>query len=130
MKTTTQTTFTGPDLPLDDRSGDGYDYLDTAENAGWTVIAQWGAEGYDFGAWPYVIGFARQINKDGKRHFGYGLYVEGDTTTKYFDTLEACKEAIDRDAHWFWKTGQSDGPDDVPEKFEDLPAKYRGLPTD
>ena len=68
--------------------------------------------------------------KGGKRHFGYGLYVEGDTTTKYFDTLEACKEAIDRDAHWFWKTGQSDGPNDVPEKFEDLPAKYRGLPAD
>lgn len=127
----TITEFTGPHLPMDDRSGDGYDYMDTAENAGWTVISQWGGEGYDFGAWPYVIGFARQAkDASGKLHFGYGLYVEGDTTTKYFDNLEACKEAIDRDAHWFWKSGQSDGPSDVPEKFEDLPAKYRGLPND
>ncbi|MGP5383623.1 hypothetical protein ACTXL8_15795 [Glutamicibacter arilaitensis] len=123
--------FAGPQLPLDDFAGDGYDYIETAEKAGWTVISQWGGEGYDFGAWPYIIGFARQAqDASGQRHFGYGLYVEGDTTTKYFDNLEACKEAIDRDAHFFWKTGQSDGPEGVPEQFEKLPEKYRGLPND
>lgn len=115
-----------PNLPTDDRSGDGYDYIDQAEAAGWTTIANWGEEGYDFGQWPYIIGFARAVdNGEGGRRFGFGLYVEGDTTTTYYDTAAECREAISRQAFWFWKHDQSDGPADLPENFEDLPDTYR-----
>lgn len=114
-----------PNLPADDRSGDGYDYISTAEAAGWTVINVWGEEGYDFGAWPYVIGFARSAGRGEERRYGFGLYVEGDLKTDYYSSLEAVLEAISREAHWFWINGQSDGPADLPEKFEDLPATYR-----
>lgn len=133
MGTIIRTTDTGirisePNLPTDDRSGDGYDYIETAEKAGWTVVNVWGEDGWDFGAWPYIIGFVRVAdNGAGARRFGFGLYVEGDLKTDYYDSLAACTEAIDREAFWFWKNGQSDGPKDLPENFEDLNPKYRGL---
>lgn len=129
MATTTKTAgtrTTGPNLPVDDRSGDGYDYMETAEAAGWATIALWGKDGYDFGAWPYVIGFVRSAdNGQGGRRFGFGLYTEGDTKTTYYDTREQVVEAISREAHWAWVNGQSSGPANLPEKFEDLAEEYR-----
>lgn len=106
----------------------GYDYMDAAERRGWTVISSWGQDGWDFGAWPYIIGFTREHSAGASTTWGFGTYVEGDLTTRYFDSRDAMIEAIDREAFFYWKHGQSDGPENLPELFDDLPQRYRGTP--
>lgn len=105
----------------------GYEYMELAERKGWRPIASWGADGWDFGEWPYVIGFYRPRSTETGNTWGYALYVEGDLTTRYYDSREAFIENVDREAFFYWKLGKSDGPDDLPEKFEDMPAEYRGM---
>lgn len=85
----------------------------------------------DFGAWPYIIGFARQAkDASGKRNFGYGLYVEGDTTTKYFDNLEACKEAMNRDAHTTsGKPARATDQNGFPRNSRNYPQSIADFPT-
>ncbi|MCU1531108.1 MAG: hypothetical protein JWO49_679, partial [Arthrobacter sp.] len=85
---------TAPSLPADDRAGDGYDWMDTLEGTAWSVLPNWGNEGWDAGSWPYIIfAVARTRDRSGEL-FGYGTYVEGDTTTHWFRTQDACFEAV------------------------------------
>jgi hypothetical protein len=44
-----------PVLPADDGSGDGYDWMDTLEGTAWSVLPNWGSDGWDAGSWPYII---------------------------------------------------------------------------
>lgn len=104
---------------------DGYDYIERAESRGWTALALWGKDGYDFGQWPYVIGFVRVVRDGARRLYGFGVYVEGDLTTDYYRSWDACNEAISRQAFWYWNAGQSDGPKDLAAKFEDMQAHYK-----
>lgn len=105
---------------------DGYDYMERAEARGWSAMGSWGEDGYDLGSWPYVIGFVRVVRDGASRYlYGFGLYCEGDLTTDYYRTKDACNEAISRQAFTFWKLGQSQGPKDLPEAFEDLAVEYR-----
>lgn len=87
-----------------------------------------GQEGWDFGAWPYIIGFTREHSEDTTNTWGFGTYVEGDLATRYFDNRDAMITAIDREAFAYWRLGQADGPKNLPELFEDLPQIYRGAP--
>ena len=103
----------------------GYDYIERAESRGWTALALWGKDGYDFGQWPYVIGFVRVVRDGARRLYGFGTYVEGDLTTDYFRSWDACNEAISRQAFWYWNAGQSDGPKDLAASFEDMQAEYK-----
>lgn len=89
---------------------------------------QLGQEGWDFGAWPYIIGFTREHSEGTTNTWGFGTYVEGDLTTRYFDNRDAMITAIDREAFAYWGLGQADGPKNLPELFEDLPQIYRGAP--
>lgn len=122
----TRETRTVRALPSADRSGDGYDYIATLNQHGWHELASWGTEGWDLGAWPYVI-FAVNATEaaEGEQVYGLGEYCEGDTSAEYFDSREALHEAISRRAFFYWKLGQADGPSWLPEAFEDLPTKYR-----
>ena len=115
-----------PQLPADDRTGDGYDWMDTLTNTPWSVLPNWGSEGWDAGAWPYII-FAAAKHYDGYRStlYGYGLYIEGDTHTHWFRTVAARQEAITAAVFDFWKLAQSDGPADLPNTAAELPARYR-----
>ncbi|WP_434612715.1 hypothetical protein [Arthrobacter sp. A5] len=80
----TAETVIAPVLPADDRAGDGYDWMDSLENTAWSVLPNWGSEGWDAGSWPYII-FAVARTRDGNGElFGYGTYVEGDTATHWF----------------------------------------------
>ena len=40
-------------------SGDGYDDMGIAIKQGWTVLANWGRDGWDLGEWPYVAIYIR-----------------------------------------------------------------------
>lgn len=73
-----------------------------------------GGEGWDAGSWPYII-FAVARTRDGNGElFGYGTYVEGDASTHWFRSQDACFEAITAEVFFHWNSGQSDGPDSLP----------------
>lgn len=121
----TPETVQAPQLPADDRTGDGYDWMDTLANTQWAVLPNWGSEGWDAGAWPYIIfTTAKYADADGPL-YGYGLYIEGDTETHWFRSQTACHVAITEAVFGFWKLGQSNGPEDLPEAAVELPSRYR-----
>ncbi|MCB5276060.1 hypothetical protein BJG92_03615 [Arthrobacter sp. SO5] len=85
---------TAPVLPADDRAGDGYDWTDTLEGTAWSVLPNRASEGWDAGSWPNIIfAVARTRDRAGEL-FGYGTCVEGDTSTHWFRSQDACFEAI------------------------------------
>lgn len=122
VTTDTAEAVSAPVLPADNRSGDGYDWMDTLDGTAWSARPNWGSEGWDAGSWPYII-FAVARTRDGNGElFGYGTYVEGDTATHWFRSQDACFQAITAEVFFHWASGQSDGP-------ENLPATAAGLPT-
>ena len=125
--TTKDTTETvqAPQLPADDRTGDGYDWIDTLVNTPWAVLPSWGSEGWDAGAWPNIIVAAAKHTDDKGPLYGYGLYIEGETETHWFRSQTACHVAITEAVFGFWKLGQSQGPEDLPEAAAELPSRYR-----
>lgn len=44
-----------PALPVDDSTGDGYDWLETTYETVWSVMGAWGTDGWDAGSWPCVF---------------------------------------------------------------------------
>ena len=118
-------TVTAPQLPADDRTGSGYDWMETLTGRPWDTLASWSREGWDAGSWPYII-FASATHADASGPlYGYGLYLEGDTETHWFRSQTACHEAITEAVFGFWKLGQSDGPANLPEAAAELPSRYR-----
>lgn len=57
--------------------------------------------------------------------FGYGTYVEGDTSTHWFRSQEACFEAITAEVFFHWNAGQFHCPHNLPETPADLPEQNR-----
>ncbi|MBG6192071.1 hypothetical protein IWX64_003040 [Arthrobacter sp. CAN_A212] len=123
--TDTEETVMVPGLPADDRMGDGYDWMKTLESTGWSALPNWGSEGWDAGAWPPIVfAVARTRDEDGEL-FGYGTYVEGDTSALWYRSQAACFEAITAEVFFHWQMGQSDGPTDLPATAAELPATHR-----
>ena len=121
----TAETVTAPALPADDRAGDGYDWMDTLEGTAWSVLPNWGSEGWDAGSWPYIIfAVARTRDRNGEL-FGDGTYVEGDTSTYWFRSQDACFEAITTEVFFHWSHGQSHGPEKLPATAAELPDQDR-----
>lgn len=119
---------TGRAVPGGSYDGDGYDYMESLTLGGWHSIPLWGIDGWDLGAWPYVIVAATEVDVDGCTTYGTLHYCEGDVTAKWFVTPAALREEISRLAHSYWKIGQAHGPEDLPEKFQDVPERYRRAP--
>jgi hypothetical protein len=89
------------------------------------MLTNWGNDGWDAGSWPYII-FAVARTRDGNGElFGYGTYVEGDTTTHWFRTQDACFDAVATEVFFHWESGQSDGPDNLPATAVGLPPEDR-----
>ena len=125
VMTDTAEPVTAPVLPADDRGGDGYDWMAALEGTAWSVLPNWGSEGWDAGSWPYIIfAVARSRDVSGEL-FGYGTYVEGDTSTHWFRSQDACFEAITAEVFFHWASGQSDGPDSLPATAAELPDQDR-----
>ncbi|WAH98722.1 hypothetical protein [Arthrobacter sp. MMS18-M83] len=116
---------TAPVLPADDRAGDGYDWMDTLEGTAWSVLPNWGSEGWDAGSWPHIIlAVARTRDVNGEL-FGYGTCFEGDTASHWFRSQNACFEAITGEVFFHWASGQSDGPENLPAAAAELPEQDR-----
>ena len=128
VTTETAEPVTAPVLPADDRAGDGYDWMHTLEGTVWSVLPNWGSEGWDAGAWPYIIFAAARTRARTGELFGYGTYVEGDTSTHWFRSQSACFAAITAEAFFHWASGQSDGPDNSPPPPPNSPTRT-GSPT-
>lgn len=123
--TDTDETVIVPGLPADDRMGDGYDWMETLESTGWSALPNWGSEGWDAGAWPLIVfAVARTRDEDGEL-FGYGTYVEGDTSAHWYRSQTACFEAITAEVFFHWQMEQSDGPKVLPATAGELPDADR-----
>ncbi|MHA7285974.1 hypothetical protein ACX80I_06830 [Arthrobacter sp. MDT3-44] len=123
MKDTGET-VSAPVLPVDDRAGDGYDWLDTLTGGPWQVMGAWGIDGWDAGSWPYVFFAAATHHDETGTLYGYGTYVEGDTFTHWYRTEDACRTAITAEVFWYWKHGQADGPSNLPETAGELEDEF------
>ncbi|WP_147394437.1 hypothetical protein [Arthrobacter cheniae] len=111
-------------LPVDDRTGDGYDWLDNLTGSPWKVMGAWGIDGWDAESWPYVF-FATAIHRNEiGTLYGYGTYVEGDTYAHWYRAEDACHRAITAEVFWYWKHGQADGPSNLPASAEELTEQY------
>jgi hypothetical protein len=70
--------------------------------------------------------FAVARSRDGNGElFGYGTYVEGDTSTHLFRSQDACFEVITTGVFFHWSSGRSVGPDNLPATATGLPEKDR-----
>lgn len=111
-----------PEVP-DPGWGDGYDWMDLAERAGWFPAVNWGREGWDMGNLPYVIvlaySYVRVTLATGTAREAHGVltYVEGDLTVQVFPRIADQSAALDGIAHWYWRHSGG-GPDG----FEALPG--------
>ncbi|WP_299170029.1 hypothetical protein [uncultured Arthrobacter sp.] len=123
--TDTNETVAVPGLPVDDPMGDGYDWMETLEGTGWSALPNWGSDGWDAGAWPLIVFAAARTHDETGELFGYGTYVEGDTHAHWFRSQEQCFEAITEEVCFHWKTGQSDGPANLPATAAELPTADR-----
>ncbi|WP_456509984.1 hypothetical protein [Arthrobacter sp. TE12231] len=111
--------------PSDDLSGDGYDWMDSLNEAVWSVLPNGGSEGWNAGSWPCIVfAIARTRDRNGEL-FGYGAYVQGDTATHWYRTQDACSAAITVEDFFNWASGQSDGPDNLPATAAELPNQDR-----
>lgn len=121
----TAETITAPGLPADDRTGDGYDWMATLPGSGWEPLPNWGTDGWDAGCWPYIIFAVARHHDAAGELFGYGTYVEGDTRCRWYRSQEQCFAAITEEVFFHWKTGQADGPRDLPATAAELADFYR-----
>ncbi len=89
------------------------------------MLPNWGSEGWDAESWSHIIvAFARTRDRGGEL-FGYGTFVEGDTSTYRFRSRDACFESITTGVFFHWAPGQSDGPNNLPDTAADLPEQDR-----
>ena len=121
----THETLFGVPVLNDYHMNTGYDWMEDIAAAGWTVLPAWGSDGWDVGSWPYVMLALNRIHDAEGELFAMATYCEGDVKTTYYRTQSAQWAAITAYAFWQWKHGQADGPADLPESIEDLPAQYR-----
>ncbi|GGM45294.1 hypothetical protein GCM10012275_15430 [Longimycelium tulufanense] len=113
-----------PKLPISWEIGRyGYDWMDAVEESGsgWFVVPLWGSKGWNLGSWPHVI----VLHYNGDEVYGVATYVEGDLTIRAYATPTQREVATDMIAHFYWLHNDS-GPEDLPERFGDVPAKYFG----
>ena len=114
-----------PELSAD-YGGDGYDWMQHLPRE-WESVASWGRDGWDLGSWPYVI--VVEFCNPEQGVYAVGTYVESDITVQRFDTAEEQYAAIDKIAEFYWRLGQSRGPQDLPVGEGLLPhhrRPYRG----
>jgi hypothetical protein len=115
------------DAPVlrDYHMNDGYDWMELIGEHGWAVIPSWGCDGWDLGQWPYVMLAGIRTADSTGNLFGIATYCEGDVTTSYYRTQARQWDAITEYAFFQWKTGQAQGPADLPEAPAELPSRYR-----
>jgi hypothetical protein len=119
-----------PPVPVRDyeKVYDGWEWMDAiaAARNGWYVVSQWGAEGWNLGAWPLVI-FAHYDNLHGKGVWGKCVYVEGDLEITAYNSEADRDRATSENAVWYWVHHEEK---DAPQTIKDpAAAPYYGWST-
>jgi hypothetical protein len=136
MTTTTNTTAgvastaALPPLPVDSRSGDGYDWISDL-TGGWRALACWARDGWDLGEWPYaIVAVCTVRTPDGTRVYGVATYTEGDTTVDAYATPAERDHDLDTHAAWHWRhTGNGPTVPEVGPLREEHTGPYRTTHT-
>lgn len=100
----------------------GFDWIDRLSH-GWHVEPVWGRDGWDLGSWPLVaVGlFVDEVHG----RYAVATYVEGDVDVRRYGSLGALHVAVNEIAEYYWRSGESRGPADLPEG-SGLLAKHCG----
>ena len=100
----------------------GFDWIDRLSH-GWHVEPVWGRDGWDLGSWPLVaVGlFVDEVHG----RYAVATYVEGDVDVRRYGSLGALHVAVNEIAEYYWRSGESRGPDDLPDG-RGLLAKHCG----
>lgn len=101
---------------------EGYDFIDPAGTRGYTVIPNWGRDGWDLGDWPYVMYFINPITNTVME------YVEGDLTFWQYATRAQALERIDQ-LFLAWSEPvkeRLEKLDRMPTTTREVPDEYRG----
>ncbi|MEU0237639.1 hypothetical protein ABZ234_08105 [Nocardiopsis sp. NPDC006198] len=100
----------------------GYGWIGHLDE-GWEAKAAWGRDGWDLGAWPYVI-VAVFDDATAEVH-AYATYVEGGINIKAYTTAEERDASIDEVAAFYWRNYNS-GPEDLAPEGQPLAPHHRG----
>jgi len=87
-------------------SCDGYEDMEAEGKRGWRAVSSWGRDGWDLGAWPYVVIYTRTASGRFEPHDAAGRHelmqiVEGDRTVYRFITEDDLSAAIDYLFLWY-----------------------------
>jgi hypothetical protein len=99
----------------------GYDVMDVAARHGWHAVASWGQDGWDLGAWPYVIFFTRNRGD----RWEVAQYVEGDVYAHAYPDQATRDTVLDGSAFWHWRQGEKSWVAQY-ERVEQVPPRLRG----
>ncbi|WP_298255522.1 hypothetical protein [uncultured Arthrobacter sp.] len=103
---------------------DGYEWFRCLEGTPWTLVTRWGSEGHSLGK-LYSMMVATAVHEDERGTlYGYGSYCQGYSHTLWFRSEAALHAEITDTAFFYWKDGQSQGPDTLPATARELPAEY------
>lgn len=105
-----------------DHLNDGWHWMNHLPE-GWRAQGSWGRDGWDLGAWPYVV--VAVFDHPEQTAFAYATYTEGDVNTVTCESQEELYEAIDDVAEYQWRSNPEVGPDDLPANDGLLPH-HRG----
>ncbi|GAP54607.1 hypothetical protein AHiyo6_11720 [Arthrobacter sp. Hiyo6] len=115
---------TTPVIPADDRTGDGYDWMDTLEGTVWSVLPAWDSDGCDAGSWPCIIYAVARTGTGTGDCSATEPASKGDTFT-LVSVPGRCSEAVTAEDVLPVASCQSDGPDNLPATAAQLPAQDR-----
>lgn len=103
-----------PKLPVQHEDfQDGDEWREAMEEAGWDVPGLWGRYGWHLGRWPLTA--AALLDRPEAEVWAYATYTEGDVEVYAFDSEHERDEAVTEEAVFWWRNGDADGPDDLPD---------------
>ncbi|MFK0047742.1 hypothetical protein ACIQU4_27375 [Streptomyces sp. NPDC090741] len=114
-----------PDYPEDFYEGDGFDWIRQLP-IGWKHVPQWGADGWDLGAYPYIVVAHYDCPLDVL--YGVATFTEGDVTVSAWGSREARDAETDEIALGLWHDREN-APADLPAAgapAASIPARFRG----
>lgn len=103
--------------------GDGWEWMEEGLRDGWHAEPIWGRYGWDLGTWPLVV-VALYTDEEHER-YAVAHYVEGDVNIKRYRSRGALYVAVNGIAEYYWRSGESRGPRDLP-KESGLLAHHTG----
>jgi hypothetical protein len=92
---------------------DGDEWRNAMHESGWDVPGLWGRYGWDLGRWPLTA--VALLDRPQAKVWAYATYTEGDVEVHAFDSEHERDRAVTEEAVFWWRNGDADGPDDLPD---------------